>query len=155
MAQTIKPPSPIIIPAEKKSVFLAGSIEMGKAEDWQTRFADALSDDDVIILNPRRDDWDSSWEQRIENDQFRGQVEWELAGQEQANVIALYFAPDTKAPITLLELGLFAHTGKVIVCCPDGFWRKGNVDVVCRRYGVKQVDSLQALIAETKRAIFR
>jgi len=72
-------------------------------------------------------------------------VEWELNALEKANIIAMYFEPGTKSPVSLLELGLFAHTGRMIVCCPDGFWRKGNVDVVCERYGVKQVESLNDL----------
>lgn len=71
------------------SVFLAGSIEMGKAVDWQTRVTKALEDLDCVVLNPRRDDWDSSWEQKKENAQFRQQVEWELAALEHAQVIAM------------------------------------------------------------------
>ena len=55
-------------------IFLAGSIDMGKAEDWQTRVADLLKNKSVILFNPRRDDWDSSWEQDIENINFRNQV---------------------------------------------------------------------------------
>jgi hypothetical protein len=58
----------------------------------------------------------------------------------------MFFAPDTEAPITLLELGLFARSGKLIVCCPAGFWRRGNVEVVCVRYGIPLVDRLTALI---------
>jgi nucleoside 2-deoxyribosyltransferase-like protein len=134
-----------------RRVFLAGSIEMGKAENWQERVASALSDaSNLTILNPRRDNWDSSWAQSIHNPEFRGQVEWELAAQEIADVIFMYFAPDTKAPITLLELGLFARSGKLIVCCPDGFWRKGNVEVVCQRYGVKLYDSLEDAISSLR-----
>jgi len=97
-------------------------------------------------LNPRRDDWDSSWEQKIENAQFKQQVEWELDALEYADWILMYFDPSTKSPISLLELGLFAETGKLIVCCPEGFWRKGNVDIVCEKYGVPQVDSIEELI---------
>lgn len=43
-----------------------------------------------------------------------------------------------------MELGLCAglFPEKVIVICPDGFWRKGNVDIVCERFGIKQVVSL-------------
>jgi hypothetical protein len=59
---------------------------------------------------------------------------------------AMFFAPATKAPITLLELGLFARSGKLLVGCPVGFWRRGNVEVVCARYGIPLVDSLTALI---------
>lgn len=128
------------------SVFLAGSIEMGKAVDWQTQVTNALSDLDCLILNPRRDDWDSSWEQKIDNAKFREQVEWELAALNHARIIAMYFDPDTMSPISLLELGLFAPSGKLVVCCPDGFWRKGNVDVVCAKYGIETVNTLERLI---------
>ena len=129
-----------------KKIFLAGSIEMGKAINWQEQITQALKDENVIILNPRRDDWDSSWKQEIGNKQFREQVEWELLAQEKADIIAMYIDPETKSPITLLELGLFAHAGKITVCCPEGFYRKGNVDIVCDRYGIKQVNTLKELI---------
>ena len=36
---------------------------------------------------------------------------------------------------------IFAKSKKIIVYCPDGFWRKGNVDIVCRRYGISQIDN--------------
>lgn len=119
------------------SVFLAGSIEMGTAIDWQKDLVAALADLPITIFNPRRPDWDPSWPQTKDSPQFREQVEWELAHLGRADVIALYFAPGTKSPISLLELGLFAETGKIICCCPEGFWRKGNVDIVCERRGIK------------------
>jgi len=81
---------------------------MGGAEDWQSAMTARLSDLGVVILNPRRDDWDSSWKQSIEDERFRGHVEWEPDGLERAQVIAMWFAPDTHAPVTLLELGLTA-----------------------------------------------
>jgi len=132
-------------------IFLAGSIEMGAAENWQDRVVRELSDkEDVIILNPRRDDWDSSWKQSIDNAQFKEQVDWELWAMEFADVIIMYFDPNTKSPITLLELGLFARSGKLIVCCPDGFYRKGNVDIVCKTYEIKQVKTLDLLMKGMK-----
>lgn len=153
MACILKPPAPLIIDRWLPSVFLAGSIEMGQAENWQAELERALAHTDAIILNPRRDDWSSAWVQSIDDPQFRGQVEWELSALELATHVAMYFAPDTKAPVTLLELGLTAPTGKVIVCCPPGYWRKGNVDVVCRRYGVPVVESLPELVREVLKRI--
>lgn len=146
--KTVKPPEdfrPHLGAAP--SVFLAGSIEMGVAEDWQAKLTTALAAHDILILNPRRAAWDSSWEQSIDNPQFRGQVEWELDALDAADHIVFYFAPDTKSPITLLELGIHAakNPQKMIVCCPAGFWRKGNVDIVCARYGVRQMDNLDQL----------
>jgi hypothetical protein len=58
----------------------------------------------------------------------------------------MYFDPRGKAPITLLELGLYARSGKLIVCCPEGFWRRGNVQIVTQRYGVEMVPTLENLI---------
>lgn len=145
--------APAQIPEEGYKIFLAGSIEMGAAEDWQTKITKALKDKDVVILNPRRDDWDSSWKQEIENDQFREQVEWELKSQESADLIAMYFDPKTKSPISLLELGLFGKDAKMIVCCPKGFWRKGNVDIVCKRYSIEEVETLDDLIARVLKKV--
>jgi len=34
----------------------------------------------------------------------------------------------------------------MIVICPEGFWKKGNVDIVCERYKVKQVEKLEEAI---------
>lgn len=141
--------APNDVPLLGKKLFLAGSIEMGAAEQWQQRVVDFLKDSHWTVLNPRRDDWDSSWEQKWENEQFREQVLWEIKAQEIADYILMYFDPETKAPITLLELGLFADSDKLIVVCPDGYWRKGNVEVVCRYYDIplhKELDrALQIL----------
>ena len=130
-----------------KLIFLAGSIEMGLAEDWQTRVAKHLQNQlDYTLLNPRRDDWDSSWVQSIENPNFYQQVNWELNGLERADTIILYLSPETKSPISLLELGLFAASGKLLVCCPSGFWRKGNVDIVCERHHIPVYEKLDELL---------
>lgn len=153
MARVFKPPTPLPPDGQTPSVFLAGSIDMGSAENWQTQFEQDLADLDVVILNPRRDNWDASWEQSIDNPTFRTQVEWELAGLERATVVAMYFAPPTQAPVTLLELGLCARAGRLVVCCPPGYWRRGNVEVVCRRYGVPLVGSLAELVTGVRRRL--
>ncbi|KAJ7686652.1 hypothetical protein B0H17DRAFT_1204078 [Mycena rosella] len=143
-ARIYKPPQKVQLSG--RSVFLAGSIEMGVAEDWQTALTERVSHLPITVLNPRRDDWDSSWKQTAADPQFRAQVEWELEQQERCDVIAMYFDPNTKAPISLLELGLFAASGKMVVCCPDGFYRKGNVEIVCERAKIPLVHTLDQLI---------
>jgi hypothetical protein len=152
--QVIKAPEPLPLQYQKgvikKSVFLAGSIEQGKAEDWQTHITKELNDYADYIFNPRRDGWDSTWEQSIHNKQFNTQVNWELTALDSAEHIFMYFSPETKSPISLLELGLYAPTGKMIVCCPDGFWRKGNVEVVCYRYNVTLVHNLNEALSIQK-----
>jgi len=145
--------APESIEGVTNGVFLAGSIEMGKAVDWQTEIAEKCKDVDVTFFNPRRDDWDSSWEQTIENDNFREQVEWELDALEKSKKIVIYIDPKTTSPITLLELGLHANGGKMCVCCPEGFYRKGNVDIVCKKHNIPMVDDIEGLIEWLKDGI--
>jgi hypothetical protein len=139
-AKIIKAPEPLPLQRVNgvvwRSIFLAGSIEMGVAEDWQTKVTSECQSYMKYIFNPRRDSWDSSWVQSITNPQFNEQVSWELVAQDIAETIFMYFAPNTKSPISLLELGLYADSKKMIVCCPEGFWRKGNVEMVCDRYDI-------------------
>jgi hypothetical protein len=130
----------------KDIVFLAGSIEMGAAEDWQTIVTKMLDDFDIGILNPRRDDWDSTWVQDKGCPQFYEQVTWELEALDDADLIIMYFVPGTNSPISLLELGLCAQSNKLIVGCPDGFYRRGNVQIVCEKYDVELYDTLDSLI---------
>ena len=155
----IKAPGPL--PAKMRTLFLAGSIEQGLAADWQSDVVRMLQDTDWTVLNPRRDDWDSSWEQTIEFEPFRNQVEWELDAMGLADQVLMYFDPETKSPITLLELGLIVGNPetnhRLMVVCPSGFWRKGNVDIVCTRYSVKlyvdlfdAVEQLKIDIAESR-----
>ena len=142
----IKPPTPLTLKYKDPTIFLAGSIDMGSAINWQTEVEQKLIDTNYNILNPRRDDWDSSWKQDINNPQFNEQVMWELRGMLIADYILMYFSPESKAPITLLELGLNHRNRNLFVCCPNGYWRKGNVDIVCREYNIKQVETLDDLI---------
>ena len=147
----IKPPETIERIGDRTSIFLAGSIEMGKAEDWQERIVREFEEkDNVIFFNPRRDDWDSSWEQKESNPQFNEQVNWELGHLGRADIIFMYLSPETKSPISLLELGLYAESGKMIVCCPDEFWRKGNVDIVCSHYDIPLYETLDKAIGRLR-----
>ena len=147
----IKPPERRYINKGINKIFLAGSIEMGSAVNWQQKIVDDLKGlKRLVFLNPRRDDWDSSWKQELNNPHFYEQVTWELDMLDDADHIIMYFDPNTKSPISLLELGLYADSGKLIVCCPQGFWRKGNVDIVCQRYNIPLFENIETLIVELK-----
>ena len=142
MAIQLKPP--LAIPSGIwHTVFLGGSIEMGDAPMWQPTVAEWLLAAGWNVLNPRRDDWNSSWTQSADNPEFANQVNWELSALERANFSLMYFAPGTKSPISLLEMGLFGRQKRMFVVCPDGFYRKGNVDIVCRRYKIEQFGTMK------------
>ncbi len=136
----VKAPSP---PGLERRVCLA--------EQWQDRVVKAMAGvSGLVILNPRRDDWDSSWKQRADDPRFSEQVNWELDMLDAADIVVMYLAAGTGSPVSLLELGLHARAGKLRVCCPEGFWRRGNVEVVCRRYRVPMFDTLDDLITDLK-----
>lgn len=62
MIQLIKAPNPLDqIQPSKPCVFLAGSIEIGKAEKWQDTMVEKLRNEAVTLLNPRRNSWDHTW----------------------------------------------------------------------------------------------
>lgn len=152
-AVTITSPAPLPAAHDRVRLFLGGSIDMGKATDWQRDMIAALADEKVTILNPRRADWNPAWKPEASDPHFRQQVEWELAALDSADIIILYLAPGTQSPVSLLEMGLHARGGKLIVLCPDGFWRKGNVDITAARYGVEQVSTIEELTAVVRRRI--
>ena len=53
---------------------------------------------------------------------------------------------DSRSPISLLEMGLYARSGKLFVACSPDYYRYDNVRITCRRYGVPLYDSLTALL---------
>ena len=134
------------IPRGVKSVFLAGTTRKVDTTDWREVLSTSLFDTPVTIYNPYRADRDSSWREDINFAPFREQVEWELEKQDQADIVVIYFRPATQAPISLLELGICARApGKAIVVCPEGYWKRGNVQIVCKKFGVEMVDTVDGL----------
>jgi hypothetical protein len=142
-AQVIRAPSRKPIEATP-AIFLAGSVT---TPDWRAALIASLSHSPITILDPLRPDWDSSWAEDESFSPFREQVQWELDMQERADLVIIYFGPLTEAPISLLELGLCARSGKALVVCDPAYRKKGNVDITCRRFGVEIVDGLDGLAA--------
>lgn len=136
------------------TIFLGGSIANGEVEDWQAEVTEKFrvyTNEQLTIFNPRRDDYDTSTIQTTENAYLVKQINWELDALEEADYVLMYFHPDTYAPISLMELGLFAdNVCKVVVCCPDDFYRQANVEVVCERFRVPFYKTLDEAIAEIR-----
>jgi len=124
------------------AIFLAGSIDNGIAPDWQKEVLLALKDKDVMLMNPRRKDWDSN----AGDKEVELQVNWELDAMEYANYVIMYLAEGSKAPISLLELGLEAKSGRIIVAAHPTYYRRVNVKVVCERNSIPLYETLDELI---------
>ncbi len=133
------------------TIFLAGSIEMGEAEKWQEKAIKLFEElipkklnSKYQLLNPRRDDWDNDVVNEFEDPVFSQQVNWEIRGLERSQEILMYFDPGTISPISLLELG--RHGTYCTVVCPEGYDKKGNVDIFCDKYGINQKDTLEEAV---------
>lgn len=135
----IKPPQSLAISnPNKKRLFLAGTIDNGDSEDWQERVGTALASE-FNIINPRRDEWDATWKQ--DSAEMYQQIHWELSGLETADNVLFNFLPNSKSPVTMLELGLIigwkiSYHKEVLVICPPEFYRYANIEAVCSRYGI-------------------
>lgn len=121
------------------TVFLAGTIDNGNSEDWQQTVAAKLAGRDrrYLLYNPRQEDWHPEREGEMDY-----QVHWELEHMEKADHILMVFLDGSQSPITLLELGLHARSGKLLVVCTPGFYRYDNVRITCARYGLPVYGSI-------------
>ena len=118
------------------NLFIAGTIDEGNSINFQKSLVDELNLSDtvhpIMIYNPRREDWPDS----NDNNEIEKQINWELYHLERADLIVMYILGDSKSPISLMELGLYARSGKLIVFCDPNFYRYDNVRLVCRRYNI-------------------
>lgn len=153
VVEVFTPPTPAYH-SRNPTIFLAGTIDNGQSEDWQIGFAkklETMTADDVTIYNPRRAAWDATLVQDISNKTFREQVEWELEHIDDANFVVMNFLPGSLSPITLMELGYLAGGDspcRTLVCCPEGFWRRGNVQVMCARHMIDLYDDMDTLMVD-------
>lgn len=121
-------------------IFLAGTIDMGNSRDWQMELYDMFSamNGRYILFNPRQDNWDASRPGEMDY-----QVRWELDHLEEADMIVMYILGSSKSPISLLEMGLHARSGKMHVICEPEFYRYDNVRITCGYYGVPLYENLE------------
>lgn len=126
------------------TIFLAGTIDMGNSEDWQAGLVRTFSSNEgrYILYNPRRSTFTSTPEE------MEYQVGWELDHLEKSQTIIMNILGSSKSPVTLLEMGLFMRSGKLLVACEPDYYRHSNVRITCARYNVPLYDSLTSLMSE-------
>lgn len=118
---------------ETPTIFLAGTIDDGHSIDWQHELMEACEPYDVEFYNPRRYDFP---EHPLKEDVVK-QIRWEQEHLDAADYILMVIMPGSKSPITLLEMGLYAHQpNKLFVFCAEDFYRRTNVEETCRKYNL-------------------
>ena len=141
---------PLIYCPEPLKLFLGGTIDMGNSLDWQSALTDELCSCDtvhpIMVYNPRRTEWPNSDDKK----EINVQINWELHHLEMADLIVMNILGNSKSPISLMEIGLFAKEHKLIVFCNPNFYRYDNVRIVCERYGVPLYDTNDILVIKNK-----
>ena len=122
------------------SLFLAGTIDMGNSADWQSDFHQKFQrlEGSYLLYNPRQAAWDASRPGEMDY-----QVNWELEHLEKADHIIMYIIGSSKSPVSLLEMGLHARSGKMYVICEKDFYRYDNVRITCAHYGIPLYDTAE------------
>jgi hypothetical protein len=121
---------------QRPSVFLAGSIDNGRAVQWQLFAITRLADLPIRIMNPRRAAWYGDLHQF--SPEMCVQIQWELRYLRQTDLVFFNFEYNSEAPITLLEFGIIAALApqRAVVVCSKSFWRATNVWETCEAFGI-------------------
>ncbi len=120
-------------------LFLGGAIDMGQAQNWRSRVIQSLDIfQNIVILNPRKENFTP--------DMLDKQIDWELKALEDASLIMMWFPAASKAPISLLETGLYMRSGKLLLGAENGYYRRQNLKITSRRYNVNLLSTLDQMI---------
>lgn len=118
------------------TVFLAGTIDNGYSNNWQDDLCSKL-DGDILVCNPRREHWNENASVK----ELQYQIAWEQQHLHISDLIVMVLLDDSKSPISLMELGEFCSSRKMIVFCTPKFYRYWNVKDLCLRKGIHMYET--------------
>ena len=142
--------APAEVPMTGVRVFLAGGI--GNCPDWQAEAVRMLKHTDLVLLNPRREEFNVPWTYEASQEQ----ITWEYKALDEADIILFWFAGcGSVQPIALFELGV--HTARratpLVIGVDRDYPRANDVDI---QLGLSRPDlhiyrSLAFVCAEVER----
>lgn len=132
----------------RPSIFLAGGIT--GCPDWQADMVAMLDPLDVLLINPRRSEWDIDDPYAAE-----AQIKWEHKMLRYADEILFWFPKETLCPITLYELGFWTgQRKKITIGCDPGYARIQDIDIQTKLINnkIRIVHSLNGLADMVRRS---
>ena len=137
---------PEVFEGYSRSLFIAGGIS--GCSDWQNEFVSMFWDKDIVLINPRRDNYDFDDPSLEEK-----QISWEFDHLQKSDAVSFWFPNETLCPITLYELGKISNSDKKLFIGVDPDYSRKN-DVIIQtsliRPDVEVVFSLEKLIDQVK-----
>lgn len=137
---------PAVHLGKEKSIFLAGGITA--CADWQKEMVELLSEEEIVLLNPRRADFNAN-----NPNMSLKQITWEHSHLNKASAILFWFSHETLCPITLYELGKWTAKGKkIFIGIHPEYKRKFDVEYQTKleRPEIDIVYDLQSLANQVK-----
>lgn len=122
--------------SDKKYVFLAGSIDNSNFGNWRKETIKKL-EIKINLFDPTNMKHDS-----LNVAEMKSHIIWELDALAITDKILLNFLPDSKSPISLVELGLYVASKKLIVVCPKEFYKSRYVYTLCEKYNTPIYDTI-------------
>lgn len=146
----IKSPTSYDLRDHDHIIFLGGSLSVSEMiNSWRDEVASGLSDYDVTILNPERDDLED-WVDDESNPEFLTHVNWVMSALVHADTVLMYFDPSTESPVSMMEFGMLAKNRNLMVCCPDSFHKSSIVKIVCNEYDVSLSSDKESFMRNIK-----
>ena len=116
------------------TIFLGGGIQ--KCPDWQKQFIEMMNDEEVVLYNPRRDNFPINDPSAADE-----QITWEFNALHDCDVFTMWFCnADSDQPICFFELGRYISIkpeNKVFVGVENGFRREQDVYIQMRLFNDK------------------
>lgn len=128
----------------KQYIFLEGSMEVNSSNNWRKQVITKLNNK-YFIFDPTNNNHDN-----LNQKDMKSHIKWELGALNLADKIILNFLPDALSPISLVELGLYVSTTKLVVVCPKKFYKSRYVYTLCKTYNTpvfKEIDRALHLLS--------
>lgn len=140
--------SPNLHTQTRTSLFLGGGIS--NCPDWQRYVVNCLVDTDLVIFNPRKNDFSYS-----RSNEYR-QVEWEFEHLGRSDAIIFWFPHETVCPISLFEYGKWLTSNKkLFIGTHPAYSKRLNLQIQTKlvRPELYIHDNLDDLVMEIKECL--
>ena len=123
-----------------QSIFLAGSMDTQLSHNWRKQVMDAYLGG-YNFFDPTNSNY-----KKLNAFDMKLHIQWELDALAMSDKILLNFLPDALSPISLVELGLYVASNKLIVVCPKEFYKSSYVHALCEKYSTPMFNKINTAL---------
>jgi len=125
---------------EKPSLFLAGSMDIKGQTNWRERATEQFQAY-YHIFDPTHTNHSN-----LNDTEMSKHIKWEWEALNRSDLILLNFTAQAKSPMSLLELGMYISSGKIVVVCPKEFYQAHYINTLCTEHKVPIFESIDDIL---------